>query len=78
MIAARPSADLTKKYLPLITVEELNGLVKSSAAPRTAFVTISVPEGQPVIKDERRQGRSSPRSRSPTSRRGKEKPIRRR
>jgi len=53
MIGRAAERDLTKKFLPLITVDELNALVKTFGTTENRVITISLPEGQPLIKEDR-------------------------
>lgn len=53
MIGASAERDLTKKLLPLITVEEIDGLVKSFGGTNNRVVTISLGEPMPDIDETR-------------------------
>ena len=53
MIGRAAERDLTKKYLPQVTVAELDALVKSFGGAENRVVTISLPEGQPAITEAR-------------------------
>lgn len=55
MIGAESERDLTKQYLPLITVEELNALVKSFGGSDNRVVTISLGAAMPGIDEARVQ-----------------------
>lgn len=53
MIGAVAERDLTMKHLPMISVAELNALVKSFGRSENRVVTISLPAGTPTIGDKR-------------------------
>jgi zinc protease len=53
MIGAKAEKDLALEFLPQITVDELNANVKSYGGAENRVITVSIPEGQPTISEER-------------------------
>ncbi len=53
MIGRKAERDYTLKFLPAITVEELNALAKSFGGSDNRVIMISGPEGQPLPTDKR-------------------------
>ena len=53
MIGRVAERDFGAKYLPQITVDELNALVKSFGSAENRAISISLPDGQPAITKDR-------------------------
>lgn len=53
MIGRAAERDLTNKFLPSITVNELNAVVKTFGGSENRVVTVSLPTGMPTLKADR-------------------------